>query len=75
MTYHERQWLMQCAQHAINNLLQEPAVTSSDLNAIALGLGGTMSLEHRWPLLGNHDVNVVMMALSSRQPPLAVDWW
>ena len=53
--------------------LQEAAVTKASLDAIACELGGVVSLAHRWPLLGNHDVNVVMMALQQRS--LDVAWW
>ena len=34
-----------------------------------------MSLAHRWPLLGNYDANVLLIALSQLDPPLMVDWW
>lgn len=72
-TFHERQRLMQCAAHAINNLLQEAAVDASDLDAIALDLGGRWTLAHRWPFLGNHDANVVFLAL--QQHGLDAQWW
>ena len=71
--YHERQSRMQCAQHSINSLLQSHAFTSADLDSIAIAIGGQLSLQHRWPLLGNHDINVVMHALASRH--LQADWW
>ena len=63
--YFERQSLMRCAQHAINNLLQRPAVTHADLNELAESISASsFSLQHRWPLLGNHDANVLMLALA-----------
>ena len=63
--YFERQSLMRCAQHAINNLLQRPAVTHADLNAIVDSISSSsFSLQHRWPLLGNHDANVLMLAFA-----------
>jgi len=71
--YFERQWLMRCGAHALNNVLGRPAFTSADLDAIAISLGGTFSLQHRWPLLGNHDANVVLCALD--QCGLDAAWW
>ena len=32
-----------------------------------------MTLAHRWPMLGNHDVNVVMLALQGEG--LETEWW
>ena len=73
--YHERQARMQCARHALNNLLQQPAYEAAELDRYAIQLGGRLSLTHRWPLLGNYDVNVVMLALQSARPPLEAVWW
>ena len=42
--YHERQRLMQCAHHALNNLLQRAAYSPADLDRIAVELGGIFSL-------------------------------
>ena len=73
--YHEQQSRMRCGQHAINNLLQQPVATAEGLNAIALDIGGDFSLEHRWPILGNWDANVMMLALQQCSPPLTADFW
>ena len=55
--YFEQQSLMQCARHALNNMLGRPAFSSAALDAIATSLpSGAYSLAHRWPVLGNHDV-------------------
>ena len=72
-SFHETQSLMQCAAHSLNNLLQAPAFTSAALDEIATGLGGSLSLAHRWPFLGNHDANVVTLALHARG--LDAEWW
>jgi josephin len=72
--YHERQRLMRCGQHAINNLLGVASVTSSELDAIARELDeGGLGLAHRWPLLGNYDVNVILVALQRRG--YEAEWW
>ncbi len=74
--YHEQQSLMCCAQHALNNLLQRPAVGSEELDALAVSIGGRFSLRHRWPLLGNHDANVLLLALQRFcEPPLGAEFW
>jgi hypothetical protein len=73
--YHERQSRLRCAQHAINNLVQRPAVSSFAMDAIAVEMGGAFSLEHRWPLLGNFDANVLLSALQLCMPPLEAEWW
>jgi josephin len=71
--YHEPQQLLRCALHTLNALLQEPAYDAASLNAIALSIGGKLELAHRWPVLGNYDVNVMMIALQQRG--LDVRWW
>lgn len=75
MVYHEQQRLMRCAQHTINGLLQEPAFDAAALTEIALNLdaGGKLSLAHRWPVLGNYDINVLVLALQQRG--YEVRWW
>ena len=71
--YHEPQRRMWCALHALNALLQGPEYDSASLNKIALSIGGALELAHRWPLVGNWDVNVIMVALQQRG--LEVRWW
>lgn len=72
--YHERQRLMRCGQHAINNLLGMASVTSSELDAIARELSeGGLGLAHRWPILGNYDINVILIALQRRG--YEAEWW
>jgi len=74
--YFESQRLMRCACHALNNLLGRSAFTPPELDALAVQLGGTwLSLAHRWPLLGNYDVSVVLSALQACDPPLEAAWW
>ena len=36
-------------------------MSSAELDEIALSVGGRWSLAHRWPLLGNHDANVLLL--------------
>lgn len=71
--YHETQRRMWCALHALNALLQEPAYDAAALTEIALSIGGKLQLAHRWPLMGNWDINVMMIALQQRG--LEVQWW
>lgn len=74
-SYHEQQSRMRCAQHAINNLLQRHVVTADRLNAIAVDLGGRLTLDHRWPVLGNYCLNTVMIALQQCSPPMSATFW
>ena len=60
--YHETQRRMWCALHSLNALLQEPAYDAAALTEIALSIGGKLQLAHRWPLMGNWDINVMMIA-------------
>ena len=72
--YFETQRLMRCACHALNNLVGRAAFTPADLDGIATSLGGSAySLEHRWPLVGNYDVSVVLMALGTLD--FEASWW
>ncbi|KAJ0395646.1 hypothetical protein ATCC90586_003054 [Pythium insidiosum] len=77
--YHEKQSLLRCGIHAINNLLQEPAVDQRAMDAACEQLvqadpsGGSTILSswiwhpHRAPLgLGNYDVNVLMLVLQQQ---------
>ncbi|EFJ15797.1 hypothetical protein SELMODRAFT_117430 [Selaginella moellendorffii] len=59
--YHERQRLQLCLLHALNNLLQEQHATPWSTRNLFLP-----SKQHRNPLTGNYDANVLMAALSSR---------
>lgn len=78
--YHERQTLFQCGRHALNNLLGERAFTTEELDSIAVSVAEIegapipwLSLAHRWPILGNHDANVICMALQRKN--LAARFW
>ena len=64
---------MWCALHTLNALLQGPVYDSAALTELALSIGGKFELAHRWPLVGNWDVNVMMLALQQRG--LDVRWW
>lgn len=65
--YHQRQSLMLCAVHAINNVLQRDAVTKADLNRICEKLAPDCSPlmnPHRNAFgLGNYDANALIVAL------------
>ncbi len=67
--YHQRQSLMLCAVHAINNVLQRDAVTKADLNAICDQLAPDRSPllnPHRNMFgLGNFDANALIVALQA----------
>ena len=72
--YFERQLLLRCGVHALNNLLGKAAFTADALDEIANTIAGTpYTLLHRWPLVGNWDVNVILMALQAEH--LTVTWW
>ncbi|TMW66847.1 hypothetical protein Poli38472_011963 [Pythium oligandrum] len=77
--YHEKQSLLRCGIHALNNLLQAPAVDTVVMDAaceelVAMDPTATPSAlttwlwhPHRAPLgLGNYDVNVLMLVLQQR---------
>ena len=57
---------MRCGRHAINNMLGKAAFTTSDLDDIAISIAGNLTLHHRWPVLGNYDANVILLALQKR---------
>lgn len=65
--YHERQRLMQCGLHAVNNLLQIHAYDPADFDRIARQLPafGTFFNPYKSavPYLGNFDATVVLTAL------------
>eukprot|EP00727_Mastigamoeba_balamuthi_P008191 m51a1_g3994 hypothetical protein (199) ;mRNA; r:503537-504418 len=73
--YHERQKLMLCALHAVNNLLQRQQFTKDDFDMIAANL--TLAHRTRTPqllakmsthqiaFLGQYDVNVIEAALDT----------
>lgn len=69
--YHERQSMLRCGVHAANNLLGEKAFCAADLDRMAAELDG----ESWWTRLGagNYNVDVLEMALSSRQ--ISLSWW
>ena len=61
-------------RHALNNLLGHAAFTSSDLDAISVELGAisaavfpSLTLEHRWPLLG-HLPAIPLISLAHLSP-------
>ena len=66
--YLKRQQRMLCLKHTLNNLLQRPAFSPANLDAIARGIaaaeggGWTRSFVHRWPVLGNYDDDVLRAA-------------
>ena len=64
---------MRCAQHSLNALLQEPAFDQQALTELALSIGGKLELAHRWPIVGNYDINVMLLALQQRG--LETRWW
>ncbi|VDK88352.1 unnamed protein product [Dibothriocephalus latus] len=64
--YHQKQSLLLCAVHAINNVLQFEAVNKKSMDAICSSLspGSSWTNPHRNILgLGNFDVNVLILAL------------
>ncbi|CAM9707812.1 unnamed protein product, partial [Heterosigma akashiwo] len=66
--YHEKQRLQHCGVHAVNNLLQEKAFSKQDFDSISRSLAPSAWINpHRSYLgTGNYDVNVLMMALQSK---------
>lgn len=67
--YHERQSLMLCALHMLNNLLQDQnAFTQHELNDICYSLNPDAFINpHKNVVgLGNYDVNVIIAALQSK---------
>ncbi|NXN96349.1 JOS2 protein, partial [Rhinopomastus cyanomelas] len=74
--YHERQRLELCALHALNNVLQRPAFSRRQADAICKRHLAPNSFlnPHRSPLgTGNYDVNVILAALQSLG--LTAVWW
>lgn len=72
--YHERQSLLRCGVHCVNNVLQRPAYTQQDFATIQdeldTGTGGRWAVS-TW--LGNFDINVMMLAL--KREGLVVEWF
>ena len=67
--YHERQRLMLCAVHSLNNLFQDRnAYSKEDLDGISYQLSPDSFVNpHKNMLgLGNYDVNVMMVALQQK---------
>lgn len=78
--YHEKQSLWQCGRHCLNNLLGAATFSSAELDQIAVSIGEmqgyahpALSLTHRWPVVGNFDINVVLCALQQRG--YEASWW
>ncbi|CAM9345964.1 unnamed protein product [Ectocarpus sp. 12 AP-2014] len=80
--YHERQRMMQCAMHALNNLFQEPWANRELMERLALELGNREAAlrsesglrrllinpyKSVIPMVGDYDVNVVLEALKLRE--------
>ena len=65
---------MHCGRHALNNLLGSAAFRSAELDEIAVSLARMhgsripqlAALSHRWPIIGNYDANVILLALGSK---------
>ncbi|KAG2454816.1 hypothetical protein HYH02_000648 [Chlamydomonas schloesseri] len=71
--YHERQSRQMCLKHTLNNLFQGPVTTSAGLDSLADLLSPAASFgfsAHRTAFLGNYDVNVLELALQSRNKNL-----
>lgn len=63
--YHQSQSLRRCGLHAVNNLLQKEAYTTSDFTAISNELSQISHQSHESILtLGNYDYNILERALS-----------
>ncbi|TMS37149.1 hypothetical protein L596_004143 [Steinernema carpocapsae] len=73
--FHERQSRQMCLLHTLNNMFQREEFSKADLDDICLSLDESRWFNaHRSMLgLGNYDVNVMMVALESRN--LAVTWF
>jgi len=69
-TYHEKQWLLRCGLHAVNNLLQTRVYTPDSFNNIATTLtprSQSFINPHKSILgLGDYDVNVITTAITSQ---------
>lgn len=81
--YHERQSRQLCLQHTLNNILQKPEFSQKDLNRIAGKLSpghsflSVLGSQHYTPWIGNYDVSVLEVALSSQgkvRGPAVVLW-
>ena len=67
---------MRCGRHALNNLIGSAAFDTRTLDEFALQISGGglgQAIAHRWPVLGNYDCNVILLAL--QQCGLAAEWW
>ena len=66
--YHERQRLQFCALHVLNNLFQEETFCKQDLDDICYSLSpdATVNPHKSFLGLGNYDVNVLTMALQTK---------
>lgn len=66
--YHERQRLQFCALHVLNNLFQEETFCKQDLDDICYSLSPDATVNPHKSFLGfgNYDVNVLTMALQTK---------
>ncbi|CAO1421927.1 unnamed protein product [Diamesa serratosioi] len=73
--YHERQSLMLCAVHCLNNLFQTKAFTKQSLDAISNSLSPDEFINPHKSIfgLGNYDVNVLIKALDAKNCEL--NWY
>ena len=71
--YFERQSLMRCGAHALNNLLGGPRFSPAFLDGLALRAAAErpelspapFALSLRWPVVGNYDASVLTIALTA----------
>lgn len=77
--YHERQSRQLCLQHTLNNILQKPEFSQKDLNRIAGELSpghsflSVLGSQHFTRWIGNYDVSVLEVALSSQGKVRRID--
>ncbi|KAL7024121.1 hypothetical protein ACKWTF_012908 [Chironomus riparius] len=72
--YHERQSLMYCAIHALNNLMQCKSFTKQQFDVICSELSSNYINPHKSVLgIGNYDINSIIKALESKD--LTVIWY
>lgn len=71
--FHQKQILLNCAVHCLNNLYQEAWLSSQQMDAIADEMARAENLSPWWspyrsfiPRVGNYDVLVLVEALKKR---------
>eukprot|EP00741_Cyanophora_paradoxa_P013920 tig00020723_g13437.t1 len=64
--YFERQSRLHCGLHALNMLFGRAEFDDAELRGYAKSIPGAASYFSNMRILGNYDVNVLMMALTSR---------